>query len=402
MLRRPPPPPPISIVTQQKKDGPPPLPSNRPSRAALPTPPPEPEVEAEPLYYEEQQESISTTSPACLKCRDFSVVDAHAAQFPRQSVQTLQQLAYDLCSPFATEMDKFRAIFTWLHHNIDYDAASYFAGTVRAMSPLETLRAGLAVCDGYAGLLEHLAELSGLTAHKVVGHGKGVGFTPLPPGSAAPEEYTTHAWNCCYMDGAWQLVDSCWGAGSLNGSAFERRFAPQWFSMTPLEFVQRHFPTDRSFQLIGEEDGGVVEWKDYILAAPGPQLYRDFHELNLHGDTVQPGTKEVHAGTTATFCVWKRCEHMSTAEEDNYIYVVATADGERVPMERNDSGGWSASAYVPSGGDVSLYAVTTMTERTLLGGATEVDAHGCSLKAYRNAVGKKGMSFKFLVKWTVL
>ncbi|KAL1748831.1 hypothetical protein HDZ31DRAFT_79431 [Schizophyllum fasciatum] len=340
---------------------------------------------------------------AATACHDFSAVDAHAAQYPRQSVQTLEQLAYDLTAPFTTETDKFRAIFTWLHHNIDYDTQSFFAGTVRAMSPEETLRSGLAVCDGYAGLLEHLAELAGLTAHKVSGHGKGHGFQPLPPGAPVPPESPGHAWNCCYMDGVWQLVDSCWGAGALMGTVYNRRFAPEWFSMTPIEFVQRHFPTDRSFQLIGEEEGGVVEWADYILAAARPQLFGCYHEQNLHPDTIQPISKEILGGRTTTFSVWKLCEHMSTAEEDNYVFAISTSDGKLVPLERNDQGGWSAEAYVPKGGDkASLYAVSTLTEASSFGGVREIDAFGYPLEAFKRAIGRMGMSFKGLAEWVVV
>ncbi|KAL1757601.1 hypothetical protein FB107DRAFT_208836 [Schizophyllum commune] len=403
LLRRPPPPPPSSKADTQ---GPPPLPANRPSRSSLPTPPPEPDTELEtqyePHYPEQSTDAQSVERPTCLKCHDFSIVDAHAAQFPRQSVQSLEQLAYDLTSPFPTETDRFRAIFTWMHHNIDYDTQAFFGRTVRAVTPEETLRSGLAVCGGYAGLLVHLAELSGVTAYEVSGHGKGFGFEALPPGAAVPEERTGHAWNCCYMDGVWQLVDPCWGAGALVGGAYERRFAPEWFSMTPIEFVQRHFPTDRSFQLIGEEDGGVVEWADYIMAAPRPQLYSDFHEQKLHPDTIQPISREVQGGATTVFSVWKWCEHMSTAEEDNYIYAVKTSD-KLVPMERNDQGGWSASVYVPRGGNkVSLYAVGTITERSLLGADKEVSGLGYPVSAFKKAIGKKAMSFKVLVAWNVV
>lgn len=104
--RRPPPPP-----TKNKNAPAPPSRRLPPMPTRLPTPPPEPEEEEEPDEDEEQ---------SCLKCHDFSVVDGHAAQFPRDTVDSLDQLAYDLTAPWQSETEKFRAIFTWLHHNIAY------------------------------------------------------------------------------------------------------------------------------------------------------------------------------------------------------------------------------------------------------------------------------------------
>jgi len=84
---------------------------------------------------------------------------------------------------------------------------------------------------------------------------------------------------------------------------------------------------------------------------------------------------------------------MPTAESENFIYLISLADNTRVPMELNTEGGWSADVYVPKGGEVSLYSVTTVDGR---------DAKGIGMQGFKQALGRKAMSFGGLARWTVL
>lgn len=361
----------------------------------LPTPPPEPEPEPEPEHEEVYDESYGAydESNSCLECRDFSHVDAHAALFPRHTVTSLDNLAYDLTEPFPTETEKARAIFTWLHHNIAYDADAFFSGNIQASTAESTLTSGLAVCDGYSGLFKSLAERVGLQAYRVTGHGKGVGYVATGPDEPVPEYSSGHAWNCVYMDGKWHLIDGCWGAGALDGMAYQQRFAPMWFTSSPAEFGRSHFPEDPSYQLLSEEEGGSVSWEDYIMQPAGPTVFIDFYKLDLWPSVLQPATRDIEGGQRTSFHVFKRCEHMSTVEADNFVYMVSFGK-ERVPLALNAEGGWSADVYIPRGaGEVSLYYVTTVNG---------IDAKGIGLQALKNALGRKAMTFGGLARWTVV
>jgi transglutaminase-like putative cysteine protease len=109
-------------------------------------------------------------------------VDTHAAQYPKESLPNvpnlLSWLANELTAPFDSRTDKARAIFTWLHHNVAYDCDGFFRGNSplkgQHVTPDVTLRYGLAVCSGYAGLFVDLAKRAGLQAKEVGGHGKGI------------------------------------------------------------------------------------------------------------------------------------------------------------------------------------------------------------------------------------
>ncbi|KAG6857682.1 hypothetical protein H0H87_004098 [Tephrocybe sp. NHM501043] len=396
-LARCPPPPPMkkSFVSQvDTPPSPPPSPPNSgpPQRRLPPMPPPT----AEPYQPPEDVASIdelSDESESCSECRDFAHVDAHAALYPRNSVTSLDNLAYDLTEPFPYEVEKARAIFTWLHHNIAYDAESFFSGNIQASTDESTLSSGLAVCDGYAGLFKSLAERVGIQVHKVTGHGKGIGYEATSPGLNVPQYSANHAWNCAFLDGEWHLIDSCWGAGALNGSLYQQRFAPMWFTSSPREFGRTHFPEDPSYQLASEEDGGSTSWEDYIMEPAGPTIFVDFYKLDLWPMALQPPSQTIQGGTRVVFYVFKRCEHMSTADSENFVYMVSVGNV-RVPLEVNPEGGWSADVYIPKeANEVSLIYVTTVNGQ---------DAKGIGATAVTNPLGRLSMSFGGLAKWTVI
>jgi hypothetical protein len=168
---------------------------------------------------------------SCLKCRDFSGPDSHASQFPRETIPSsdVGWLSIQLTSPFPSATDKARAIFTWLHHNVDYDVHSFFGGTVSGTTPERVIKTGLAVCQGFADLFCALVLKAGLECIVISGDGKGFGHKALKPGEPIPPFSSNHAWNAVRIDnGEWKLVDPCWGAGNVKGSnqPYNRSFNP--------------------------------------------------------------------------------------------------------------------------------------------------------------------------------
>lgn len=403
LARKPPPPPPSRRTTTSASvhDLVPDVPPRRVSSPLhppehLPSLPPPP-----PLNLSSKPVITSTKEPfsrpidldhhaSCLQCRDFSRADAHAALFPRHSVVSLADLVNNLIGPFDADFDKARVIFTWLHYNIAYDAASFLSGNVQRSTPGSTLSSGLAVCEGYAGLFKHLVELAGLEAHTVSGHGKGYGYQSLQHEDPLPEMSSNHAWNCVFLEGEWHLMDPCWGAGILNGTTYESRFAPKWFIASPIEFGHRHFPSDPTFHLTPEQ----TPWEDYILAPEGPQLTSDFDLLDLHPMLLSPSSQEIPDRQFITFSVSKRCEHMSTADVDNYVFVISTTGKDLIPLPFNhEEGAWTGNIFTPRNGKVTLYAVDRVGNS---------DGKGLGINGFVQAKGRKAMGFKGLAVWSVV
>jgi transglutaminase/protease-like cytokinesis protein 3 len=129
--------------------------------------------------------------------------------------------------PSAT--DKARAIFTWFHHNMDYDVASFvnhLGGVAIAPStPAESILSGVGVCAGYAGSYAAIATAAGLECTVVNGHGKGVGYRDWQAGEPVPAYDMNHAWNAVRIDGG--SGSSSTRAGAQVTSTWRRRLPPQ-------------------------------------------------------------------------------------------------------------------------------------------------------------------------------
>ncbi|WOO80753.1 Kyphoscoliosis peptidase [Vanrija pseudolonga] len=219
---------------------------------------------------------LPPASPDCLQCRDFSAADAVGGMYPRDTLprsDPIGFLAHHLCSPFPSATDKARAIFTWFHHNMDYDVASFvghLGGVAIAPStPAESILSGVGVCAGYAGSYAAIATAAGLECTVVNGHGKGVGYHDWQAGEPVPAYDMNHAWNAVRVDGGeWKLVDACWGAGYVDMAAqvYHRKFKPEMFTRPNDQFGWAHFPEKPAHAY--REDGASLTWDEYI-AGPG-------------------------------------------------------------------------------------------------------------------------------------
>lgn len=324
---------------------------------------------------------------SCLKCRDFSVVDTHAARFPRQSIpsQDLGWLAQSLTSPFPSLTDKARAIFVWLHHNIDYNTHALFTNTVKGSTPASTLATGLAVCEGYASLFTALASKAGLESMVVGGHGKGLGFEAVAPGAPLPpEDATGHAWNVVKIDDdQWKLIDPCWGAGHVNGwgQPYKRHFSPIHFVGSNEEFGRSHFPSDKS-RFYRSDGRHTITWAEYLLGDTNGQTpVQTFGNMTtdegIDSHSVSPRIKQISVNDPQPYVRFqfnKICTHWDNernGQGKHYLYVVflPEANGRparEVPLQTNGYFWWvdvKPSELGQPGQEIKLGAVTTLGGR---------------------------------------
>lgn len=170
-------------------------------------------------------------------------LDKHALAAPPDAEQSLDRLAEYLVKPAKTDREKVRIIYRWITDRIAYDAKSYFTKTRGDNSPDGVLKSRLAVCEGYANLFQHLARRAGLEEQRVTGSAKDFGFQ-------SDKTLASHAWNAVKVDGQWQLVDSTWGAGSLNDKTFKKEFNDFYLFVAPERLIFTHLPSDDRWQLL--------------------------------------------------------------------------------------------------------------------------------------------------------
>ncbi|KAL4762485.1 uncharacterized protein BDW70DRAFT_28368 [Aspergillus foveolatus] len=365
---------------------------------------------------------------ACLKCRDFSAPDAHAARYPRQSLPThdLGWLARELTAPFISATDKARAIFTWLHHNIDYDTVSFYNNNVKPATPDSTLASGLAVCEGYAKLFATLATHAGLEAKVVSGHGKGYGYAAPAPGAPLPPYSPSgHAWNVVRIDnGQWKLIDPCWGAGHVQGPGmpYVSSFTPAMFTDTNDEFGLKHFPKDRT-QFYRDDGRPEITWEEYILGDPNsplgaaqPMVFGDAKKHSIGERSFRPAAARISIREPGPmrFQFNLICEHWSLerhsrAKPGLFLLMIHGLDGrqdDRLPLTRWRGPGSSG------GGDV--WYVDVLDPRTLGAPGQKVqlavltkfgdleDARGVTVEEYQRQVGRVGMAWAYIAEWELV
>jgi Transglutaminase-like superfamily len=376
-----------------------------------------------------QPHPTPSASAVCLKCRDFSVPDMHAANFPRQSLPSrdLAWLAKQLTSPFPSLTDKARALFTWLHYNIQYDVDSFFNNCVQPSTPQKTLDTGLAVCEGYAGLFATLATHVGLEAVVISGHGKGFGYQEVAAGSRIPPFESNHAWNAVKIDeGQWKLVDTCWGAGAVEGRGmpYLQRFDPSHFIMSNDEFGLRHFPTNKT-QFYRDDGRPGISWEEYMRGIPSspydieqPMVFSSAKDDNDIGErTFLPAAKKIsiQQGGPIRFQFSLICEHWTLTRHGHrsgpyiFLLIVHGIDG-----RKDDYMPFTLERGSGPGGGGDFWYVVVEDPRTLGAPGQKVviatvtsfgdykDTRGLTLQEYRENVGRVGMGMSFIAEWELI
>lgn len=173
------------------------------------------------------------------------LLDQHALKAPADAEKTIAGLASYLATPAKTERDKVRVIFRWITDRVAYNVEDFLAGRFGDNTPDGVLKNRKAVCEGYANLFDALGKDLGITVVKVKGYAKGVGYVN---GMEIPR--SNHAWNAVQIDGKWHLLDSTWGAGSLNGKEFQKRFEEFYFLTPADQMVFSHYPDEPKWQLM--------------------------------------------------------------------------------------------------------------------------------------------------------
>ena len=179
--------------------------------------------------------------------KDYAKIDAYAKTV--KPTADINQLTLKLTEKYATDLEKYRSIFTWIAHNIAYDYNALKNPSQAVVEPVKVLRSKKTICEGYTGLFRKMCELANLECTTIIGWshikeniGKNLGNIP------------NHAWNAIKLKNKWYLCDVTWGAGSIyeGTTGFTFEFNDAYFCTPPELFSFNHFPEQKEW-LLGVE-----------------------------------------------------------------------------------------------------------------------------------------------------
>ncbi|KAG8445539.1 hypothetical protein GDO86_010347, partial [Hymenochirus boettgeri] len=181
-----------------------------------------------------------------INLKNFEKLDNYARKVAKPN--TVDQLVNSLLKITRTDLEKVRAFWIWICHNIEYDLESLENKSKWFCDPNQTLLTGKGACEGYAGLFDKMCSLAGIKCFKIGGYSKGFGYTLGQTFSGD----SNHAWNAVYLNKRWHLLDTTWGAGfaDSNSNTFTFRYNEFYFLTNPALFIEEHFPDNKNWQLL--------------------------------------------------------------------------------------------------------------------------------------------------------
>lgn len=197
---------------------------------------------------------------------DFQKADSIANAYKAENLNNLPILAYELTEKLDSEIEKFRAIYTWVSINFKNDHELYllnkrkrakFAKDSLALSEWnrsfhakvfkKLLKDKSTICTGYAYLVSELANLAEIKCKMIDGYGRTV------QSNIGGEGVLNHTWNAVKLNGKWYLCDATWSSGTVflesGKSDFVADFQDGYFLSEPELFAKNHFPLNEKWLL---------------------------------------------------------------------------------------------------------------------------------------------------------
>lgn len=300
--------------------------------------------------------------PKTLKPDKFFKIDEFARKTPKQYEKDVDALAKYLVSGGQTDIEKVRALFTWVATHINYDVDGFNSGNYGDLSVESVLASKKAVCAGYSNLLKALCLAAGFESEDIAGYAKGYGYKE---GDKFTE--TDHAWNAVKVEGTWKLFDATWASGygtNKNGKMVgTKRFEPYWFDVNPKEFIFKHLPEDSKWQLL-EKTISLSEYESL------PYLSSEFFKIGFDADKV---FEDAVSGKVKNFVKAFSIDYPIKAIQLPYerdlkkgdtLRLIVQSDYYQFIVLDDKKNGWQffkdnenifELLYIPKGGTISIY-----------------------------------------------
>ncbi|KAI2641680.1 hypothetical protein GGS26DRAFT_586076 [Hypomontagnella submonticulosa] len=151
-----------------------------------------------------------------------------------------------VCRPYKSEVQRLRAIFTWVAEKINWEED--YEGDVDTRRVIQTKRA---CSEEYAVLVHEMCAAIGIHSEIIRGYLKAPG--EIPETGIMPR--SNHWWNAVIIDNEWRMMDCCLASPSnprrgLYSSASSTTAEFWWFLTRPTELCWTHIPEHHGQQHI--------------------------------------------------------------------------------------------------------------------------------------------------------
>ncbi|KAJ1329343.1 kyphoscoliosis peptidase [Microdochium nivale] len=145
-----------------------------------------------------------------------------------------------VCRPYRSEVQRLRAIFTWVAEKIRWEED--YEGDVDTR---RVISSGRGCAEEYAVLVQEMCTAVGIHSEVVHGYLKSPGEVPELNFMPRPN----HWWNAVVIDNEWRMIDCCLASPSnprrgLYVSTGSNSAEPWWFLTRPTELCWTHIPDD--------------------------------------------------------------------------------------------------------------------------------------------------------------
>jgi hypothetical protein len=160
---------------------------------------------------------------------------------PHEAEASITTVAAYIREHEPSDAGRLKAAHDWVADRVAYDAPAFLAGKYPPEDAESVFRSRLAVCAGYATLMEALGKALGLEVSYISGDARN---------ALTKETGAGHAWNAAHIDGRDVLMDVTWDSGSVNGAKFVKGYTTDYYLTPPEVFAINHFPSDARWQLL--------------------------------------------------------------------------------------------------------------------------------------------------------
>ena len=181
--------------------------------------------------------------------RDFTKIDAYVKSLGSLENMSMGTINNVVSNKFTDKMDKARAIYYWVAHNIVYDTKLIRSNSTVKNTPAEVLQTRKALGIGFASLFQDMCSSADIRCLTVDGFVK---YNTQQIGEKDQE--INHSWAVVQLGQSpedWYYVDPAFGSGYLNADMkeFTRAYTDAYFFTEKASFNQQHYPDNEAWKL---------------------------------------------------------------------------------------------------------------------------------------------------------